>query len=730
VTQRHRHAVVVTGMGAVSALGEGCKALWRGIAEGRTGIGPIRRFSTDGLDVSIAATVPGCDDFGGDPEVLCHDFAVRAAREALADARVDLGVVSTDRIAVALGASMGEGGRDPCGEVAALADELGLHGPRITVSTACASSLTAIGLGRDLLDTGEAGLVLAGGADVLTPRLLAGFAALGALGTRPCAPFSFPFGTTLGEGAGFVVLERLPDATRRGARPRCAVLGYGLSGDAHHETSPHPRGEGVARALRWALDDAGLQPTAIGYVNAHGTGTAANDGAEWQALREVLGPHAGAIPVSSTKGHIGHAQGAAGALEAITTVMALEQRAVPPTAGFTRRRPSCPVDPVFDSGPRGHDFDHAVTQNSAFGGANCAVVLGRNVTARERPAPHGRPRPVLVLGAGALGPHGTDLDDLLDALVERRPLSRAPIDADVRRFLRHADDRGLDPAGKHLAIAATLALRDAGVDDGGPLHGQRRTSTGLVVGMTRTSPTSANELQRSIDERGLARVSAGAFSRMVLNASQGSCAKLMAIKGPQTTLAAGPASGLIAVCFGAHALASRAEADLMVAGAVEEAERDPSHRGPAEDGAGDHDANGGCEGAACLVLGAGAAVPGTAPTVRVSGWAIAGPGRVDRAVSTALERAEVAPHEVGAVLGPGCDRADTSRPWRPDCLRVDPTPAIGRLGGVGSALACAAAVAWLRRPANAEGASVVVVDPGDRTVSCAVVLTRIATSAT
>jgi 3-oxoacyl-[acyl-carrier-protein] synthase II len=698
--------VVVTGLGAVSALGTGCDALWAAVEAGRSGIGPLRRFSTDGLPVSIAATVPGRETAPATAE-LALELALAAAREALDGAR--LRDAPLGRVALVLGVSADLGSATvlPHHLTRSLADALGVGGPRLTVSTACTSSTNAVGLGRDLLRAGEVDQVLAGGVDVLTRSLFAGFHACGVLGPRPCAPFSAPEGMTLGEGAGFVVLERRGDAEARGARPRATVLGYGLSGDAYHETTPHPRGEGVARALRGAIADAGLDPDAVGYVNAHGTGTAANDGAEWIAIREVFGARAATLPVSSTKGHLGHAQAAAGVLEAIATVLAMERGRVPPTLNFAGPRALAPADPVGEGLPRPHDYDVALTTNSAFGGSNCAVVVGRP---RAASVGAGARRPIALSGAAALGPAGAGLDELLAAALGGRAAGPwgAPLGLDLCRYLRGADPRGLNPAAVNLTAAATLALADAGVPS---LNGGLRDRAGLVVGTTRGSPSSSREFYDSLEARGIARVSATAFSRVVLNASQGSCAKLLSIRGPQTTLTAGASSGLVAVVVAAELLASRADVDLVIAGATEE--RDDSPRSA--------DAEAGAEGAACVVLGAG---PDHLGEIDVAGWALAGPGGLGRATATALGRAGLAAVEVGAVFGRGAERATLGQGGAPDALHVDPALAVGSLGGLAAAVACAAAAAWLRRAGVRPGEAALAVDPGDGTASAALVLRR------
>src|SRR5688572_8986920 len=310
--------VVITGMGAVSALGDDTATLWHAIESGRCGISTIRRFPTAAYGVHTGAEVASAPAHE-DATRLCLDFAIRAAREAITDA--DVAGTPAHRVALVFGTGLTDSRELLQVVLESLAASLGIAGPRLCVSTACSSSTAAIGVGRDLLALDAADVVIAGGSDVLTAEVFSGFHALGVLTAASCAPFSTSVGTTLGEGAGFLVLERAHEATQPGARTPPRLAGYGLSGDAWHETSPDPKGNGIARAISAALLDAAAEPGSVSFVNAHGSGTQANDAAEWLGIGQALGAGAEKVPVSSTKGALGHAQGAAGVLEAIVTIL-------------------------------------------------------------------------------------------------------------------------------------------------------------------------------------------------------------------------------------------------------------------------------------------------------------------------------------------------------------------------------------------------------------------------
>ena len=618
--------VVITGLGAVSALGDNCDALWSAVDRGVAGISPIRRFSTSEFSVPSGATVAAC----AEPQrhdaalagTLCLRFALQAAREALAHAGLSGDAVATRRVALVFGTGLAELAHPIHLLAESLGDALGVRGPRLTVSTACSSSTGAIGIGRELLAMNVADVVIAGGADVLSPEVFAGFHALGVLSPARCAPFSRPFGTTLGEGAGFVVLERGDNARGRGAAVVAALTGYGLSGDGWHETSPDPQGLGVERAIRGALADAALSPEDVGYVNAHGSGTEANDPAEWLGIRRALGARAEEIPVSSTKGALGHAQGAAGVLEAIVTILAMQRGVVPPTLNGAAPRAHAPTDPVLAVRPRAHVYARAISTNSAFGGANAALVLTRH----DEPRGARARRPVRILGVGVVGPHGLGLASLpataADVPPSRTDGSGGRVPAfDIERLLPSIDPRGLDPMSRYLTAAALLALGDAAVVVRGPLRGR----SGLLIGQLRASPTSLRAFQRSIEERGLAQLSAPAFARIVLNAAAGSCSKLLSLRGPLSAITTGEGSGLAAIVLASEMLGTRDDVDLMIAGGADE--RDTL-------------ADAGPDGAVCVLLARDDYTPvpaaGAACPVQLAGWGLAGPGELDAAIGIAL----------------------------------------------------------------------------------------------
>jgi 3-oxoacyl-[acyl-carrier-protein] synthase II len=393
-------AVVVTGLGAVSPFGPGVKAYWTGLTAGTCAIRPVTLIETEGFRCRIAAEVP--DALPGSRRLSRADrLAQAAAREALDDA----GLAPVDRRHAALVVGAVGGGMLeaeawywrtarselrpllaadrralasvlPYSHAEAVGSRLGLYGPRETVVTACSSGAAALALAFDLVADGVVDVALAGGADALTRICFMGFNALRLLDPAPCRPFDRDRrGMSIGEGAAFAVLENAERARARGARVYAELAGYGMTTDAFHVTSPQPDGEGMVRAMRAALVRAAVPARLVGYVNAHGTATPQNDRIEARALREVFGE--GALLVSASKSMIGHTMAAAGALEAVATVLALVHELVPPTANHVSPDPEV----TFDCVPgvaREAAFECAISNSFGFGGQNLTLLFRRS----------------------------------------------------------------------------------------------------------------------------------------------------------------------------------------------------------------------------------------------------------------------------------------------------------------------------------------------------------------
>lgn len=403
--------VVVTGMGVVSPVGVGADAFWTALRQGVSGIGPITRFDASGLPSQIAGEVRGFDPLAYLPrrDVVRTDtfihYALIAANEAVADAKLAIASRS-ERVGASVGTGMGgvpllmatydEYQRTGPGAISPYAMpgllpnmaagwvslRAGTRGPIAAATTACAAGAQAIGDAFRMIQHGEADAMLAGGTDALLhPIVVGAFCALRALSTHNAEPAraSRPFdrerdGFVLAEGCGILVLEELEMARARGAHVYAELVGYGLTADAYHPTAPAV--EGPARAMALALADAGLQPEEIDYINAHGTSTPQNDINETRAIRQVFGAHAARLAVSSTKSMTGHLIGAAGAVEAIATVLAVKTGLVPPTINYRTPDPECDLDCVPNDA-RPMAVRAAMSNAFAFGGTNAVLVFAQ-----------------------------------------------------------------------------------------------------------------------------------------------------------------------------------------------------------------------------------------------------------------------------------------------------------------------------------------------------------------
>jgi nodulation protein E len=396
--------VAVTGLGIISPLGLNLEDSWKSLKLGLSGIGPIKSVDCSTLRFQNGAEVRDYDPlkhFEGGKDAYIDRFAqfsVVAAREALRNSGVQLTPELRENSAIVCGSAVGgqaaiESGFEDLwvqgrGRVHPLtipktmanagashiAMDMGLSGPTYTVSTACSSANHAIGQAFRLVRDGEAELAMTGGSEAMfTIGMLKAWEAMRVVAPDTCRPFSKDRrGLILGEGGAMMVLEPMEAAKARGAKIYGEICGFGMTADAHHLTQPTV--QGPARAMRGALREAGLAPESVGYINAHGTGTPGNDPVESSAIREVFGAHADKIGVSSTKSMHGHVLGAAGALEAVATLLALYHGILPPTANYNERDPECDLDYIPNQ-PRTLQVEAALSNSFAFGGLNAVIAF-------------------------------------------------------------------------------------------------------------------------------------------------------------------------------------------------------------------------------------------------------------------------------------------------------------------------------------------------------------------
>ena len=684
------HAAVVVGMGAFSPLGRDCAAMRQALLDGRDSIAKVTHFDACRFIGELASS------FGEDvPVEMDADarswmdratlLSVEAYREAIRHAGVNFRELDPERIGVCLGSSHSGLVRTeelarhvlrnqwerirPRNIAATLVSHCtsiikrmsGARGRVMTISSACASSNTAVGIGADLIRRGELDLVVAGGSDTVSLSVMAGFNALRVISSDKTAPFSNPAGLNLGEGAGIVVLKR-GDLEMPGCGPPLAeVVGYGLSGDAWHATAPDPDGVGCERAMVAALEDGGLTPADIDYINAHGTGTEANDAAESRSLRRIFGD---STPISSSKSFFGHTLGASGVLELISSLLLAGDGVVPHGLRMDAVREGCARLDYVRGVPRTGGPGVIMVNNFGFGGNNSSLIVRAGqgpVSTRPRPR---RSDTVVVTGVGIVSAAGEGVERFRralqagDALVRRDPDSG--IDAAYCPRIRVTDPRlGRLVRGAPAARHAVLALDEAlGADKAAYDHDPR---SGLVGGVIFAAQKPTEKYMESVFADP-ALANAHYFPMTTMNATASTCSLAFGITGYTTTVC-GAAAGLTyasdLVREGRQDRIAMVSADELSPRLLKVYRRAGVVRGAVERRPGRARALGEFAVALTLERATSARHRGVLPIARLAGWAhfqdpvdlsVARDGSgLRRAIDAALHMADITPAEVGLV---------------------------------------------------------------------------------
>ena len=568
--------IAITGVGLVTSLGTTVEDTWRRICAGDRGVAPLTLFSGEGQRTTLVAEVAGVRTPDVDGASRTGELALLAAREALTDAKLD---PKTRRVGLVVGGTTAgmfetesllavllspEGAVDPAHRKDALsrmlshplsaptdhlAKVLGPFARVRSLSSACSSGANALVVGATWLELGLVDAVLCGAADSLCRVTLSGFNALAALDPNGARPFDVARrGLTLGEGAGFVVLE----TKHAGMRARATLLGWAARSEAHHITNPEPSGEAPVRAMNAALARAGLTPADVDYVNAHATGTPLNDPMESRALARFLGEHVKRVPVSGQKGQIGHTLAAAGAVEAVLTTLAIERGTIPPTGGLEKPDPECPLVHVTKAEER--KIGVALSSSFGFGGMDTVLVFGCADREAPRRAP---PRNVVITGIAAVTPAGSLDGHAVATLVDREP---ATSDADVDAVLDPERARRLDRASRLAAVACGRALGDE--------HGEANPA-GIVLGSAFGAVDATSAFMRRLQTKGPRLASPADFPSLVPSSPAGHVSIYHRLEGPGLVVADLALSGEAALVQAAELVAA-GDVDRMCAVAVEE----------------------------------------------------------------------------------------------------------------------------------------------------------------
>jgi 3-oxoacyl-[acyl-carrier-protein] synthase II len=597
---------VITGIGIASPIGHDAETMTESLRTGRHGLAPITRFSAQHFRSDIGGEIKGFDLSAwltgaelAEYEDLYLRHAIAAARRALREAGIETGANGIRRdLALVLGTCNGglcsaeaeyawKHGRSPrafdermnlqaqlYGFGKAMASALKLGGETWVVTTACSSTTVALGLAQRLINRGYYDTVLVGGADVLCVANMSGFDSLKATAPGRMAPFSAPYGMNVGEGACFWVVEDMEKALLRHARCHGRLVGHATSSDAYHPTTPDPRGQGVERTLRQALEDSGLTLNDIGCINGHGSGTEANDKAESRGVAAFC--QGRDIPLVSTKSFFGHCMGVTGILEATAQLLAMNAGFIPPTLNFSGPRPGCALDYVPNES-RAKDYSAFVSANFAFGGNNAAVVVSKwDAPAPRRPPVNER---VVITGAGAVTSLGLGIQRTLEQLrrdvVGLTPASKFPLRGQQSRLVgevapfkaaevdRRIDFAGLNEISRFAVAAGRLALEHARLRFS-PSHAE---TVGVVLGAC-NGPSEMGHMD-SVFSSDSFQGNVTSFSNIVANSTAGWVSNALYLKGVNATLSAGPHAGLQSLAYAFDALAEN-RSRAILAGAADE----------------------------------------------------------------------------------------------------------------------------------------------------------------
>lgn len=569
----------VTGIGVISPLGCRCSEVVQALKEGRDGIGKATKIDLAPFVSHICAEAKNFEpseymdaselDTFTDPFIR---MSICAARAAVKDAKVDInsyaGKVGYVIATCNSGLNSGETEyRKKFGEDVdfdrlvstqsefyslqkAVVAAIGVGGECWMVNTACSGSTVAIGLAQTLIESGRCDVVLVGGADALALSNFAGFSAIKVVSPEKIAPFSTPEGMNIGEGAAFWVVENLGKALLRSAECKCKIIGHATTSDAHHPTQPEPRGDGVFRTLYNAAADAGINVSDLGCINAHGSGTSANDRAESKGIAKFLGT--ANVPTTSTKSYMGHCMGATGILEATSQILAMNEDFIPPTLRNKGRRAGCEIEAVSEIINK--KYDCFISANYAFGGNNAAVVIAKRDFIVKKSKRDLRAK-IAVTGLGLVSPFGTTMKENIAALQNGKCAISKMERFDSTHFgglVSHLNprtlDRRVDFSGmNNISVYATLSTKRAMDSAGLKLSRADLQTTGITAAISRGSCETPH--MDAVFSNSQRKGDVGCFSNVTANSTAGWVSKALEIKGSNITLTPGPNGGLQAVGY-------------------------------------------------------------------------------------------------------------------------------------------------------------------------------------
>ncbi len=580
---------VVTGLGMVNAIGKNVEECWENALKGTPGIDKVKSVNSDNCYAHLGAEVADENIEINDKVDRVSSLCLQASKEALKDAGID-GNVDADRMGVIMGSCVGgvvsienyiEKGEKTEDinkmSIASIANHVanmaGAKGVVTNIGNACAASTMSVAYACELIRAGVGDVFIAGGADAFASVPFAGFTALHALSENACSPFNHSNGITLGEGAGAIIVESYEHAVKRGAHIYCDVLSAGISSDAHHITAPRPDGIGQMYAIRRALDKSGVDKKDLDYINAHGTGTAKNDEAEFLSIHTIFDDVNDHLSVSSTKAMVGHCLGAAGAIEAVYAIKALTDNKVPPTIGYSAedlealKEKAGKID-FMPNDMKEKELNYVMSNSFAFGGSNASIIFAKN---EGKMSESENDEDIYITGLGIVTPVGNGVENYIEKVKSGETITSGNLVSelgkeDFDKFdIKLAFYRKLDKLSTMQVVSGIEAINNSGFT----FNDDNAEDFGMIIGTGDGPLTTVYEFQEHISKEGTQNGSAFNFPNTVYNAAGGYLSIKTGMRGYNVTITNGNQSGLASVCYAANEIKQNRAAAMLASGTDE-----------------------------------------------------------------------------------------------------------------------------------------------------------------
>lgn len=581
---------VVTGLGMINAIGKNVDECWNNALLGKEGIDKVKSVNSDDCYAHLGAEIKDGDLETNDKYDRVSSICIQASKEAMKDAKITENEADADRFGVIMGSCVGgvvsienfiEKGEKTEDinkmSISSIANNVaniaGAKGVVTNIGNACAASTMSVAYACELIRAGVGDMFIAGGADAFASVPFAGFTALHALSENPCSPFNHSNGITLGEGAGAIVVESYEHAVKRGAHIYCDVLSAGISSDAHHITAPRPDGIGQMYAIRTAMEKSGIKPEELSYVNAHGTGTAKNDEAEFLSLHTIFDDVNDDLSVSSTKAMVGHCLGAAGAIEAVYAIKALTEGKIPPTIGYSDedlealKEKAGKID-FMPNKMREKEMNYVMSNSFAFGGSNASIIFSKkdgNVKETEND------EKIYITGLGIVSPLGNGTENYIEKVKAEEKIDSVSACStlgkeDFDKYdIKLAFYRKLDNLSTMQVVSGIEAINDAGFE----VNDDNAEDYGMIIGTGDGPLTTVYQFQEHISKEGTQNGSAFNFPNTVYNAAGGYLSIKTGMRGYNVTVTNGYQSGLSSICYAANEIKQNRAKSMLATGTDE-----------------------------------------------------------------------------------------------------------------------------------------------------------------